>query len=73
MIVWKKSWGIAIILFICLIYAVGLLQDEQFIQSYTSWLPQRLAGGADYEDPIFMVLNSTDTPFNISSSVPSNG
>jgi hypothetical protein len=61
---WKRSWTVSIVLLICLIYALGLLQDEQFIQAYNSWIPQRL--GEEYEDPIVLVLNSTYAPFNIS-------
>jgi hypothetical protein len=61
---WRRSWTLSLLLIICLIYTLGLFQDEQFIQAYTSWLPQKLSG--EYEDPILKVLNSTDTPFNIS-------
>ncbi|KAI6182363.1 Beta-1,4-N-acetylgalactosaminyltransferase bre-4 [Aphelenchoides bicaudatus] len=60
---WKRSWTVSIALLICLIYVIGLLQDEQFIQTYT-WLPQRLSN--DYDDPIFLVLNSTEAPLNSS-------
>lgn len=59
----KRSWIASIVLLIFLIYALGLLQDEQFIQAYNTWLPQRFS--SEFDDPIFMVLNSTDTPFNI--------
>jgi hypothetical protein len=74
MFIWRRSWVFPIIVLIFLIYAIGFQVDEQFIESYGSWLPHRLKGdGSDYEDPILAVLNSTEAPFNITDDSFANG